>query len=67
MGLVLRDVVVADAQRKVDRVEVFERGRQEREMERDEQRAEDPTGKPIRPGHAGCSNSPSLRLPMRYP
>ena len=34
--LVARDVEVADAERKVDRIEVLERGGQERQVQRDE-------------------------------
>src|SRR6185436_15286367 len=44
--LVLRDVELAHAQREVDRVEVFERRRQEREVRREEQEGERPAGQP---------------------
>ena len=36
MRLVIRDIEVADAEREVDRIEIFERGRQKRQMKRDE-------------------------------
>ena len=40
MRLMARDVEVADAEREVDRVEIFERRRQERQVEREEEQRE---------------------------
>ena len=65
MRLVLGDVEVLDAQREIDGVEILQRRREEREMEREKQCAEDSAGQPLGARHAGRSSSPSLRLPVR--
>ena len=65
MGPVCRDVEVANAEREIDRVDVFERRRQERHVREREDRA------PARPAHAlerhdtGRRRSASFRLPRR--
>ncbi len=58
------DVEVADAEREVDRVDVFERWREERDMrEREDQRQR---GQRARRGHdTGRRRSASFRLPRR--
>ena len=52
MRLVLADVEVPDAERKVDRVDVFECRGKEREMSREEDRRErgQPRAHGVRPG-----------------
>ncbi len=46
MRLVVRDVEVVEAEREIDRVDVFERMREEREVQREEEQREN--------GEAGC-------------
>ena len=41
MRLMLRDVVVADAEREVDGIEIFERGRKKRQVQREEHGGQD--------------------------
>ena len=67
MRLVQRDVVLPDAEGEVDGVQVLQRRRQERQVERDEQRTQDCPGQALCARHAGRSSNPSLRLPVRYP
>ena len=69
MGLVLRDVEVGDAEGEIDRVDVFERRRQEPEVRRDEQERERRKGCAHGQGwnHTSRRRSASFRLPRRYP
>jgi len=66
--LMLRDIEVPQAEREVDRVEIFERGREIRKMEREKEEREqcDARLKGSRSFHqAGRRNNPSFRLPVR--
>ncbi len=69
MGLVLRDVEVGDAEGEIDRVDVFERRRQEPEVRRDEQERERRQGRAHGRdwNHTSRRRSASFRLPRRYP
>ena len=65
VGLMLRDVELPNAEREVDLVEIFERRRKKRQVQREEQPTKNRAGEAMRAGHAGRSSRPSLRLPMR--
>ena len=64
MRLVPRDVVVADAEREVDRVEIFQRDRKGKQVEHEKEQREQPA-RAQRRAHAGRSSSPSFKLPVR--
>jgi hypothetical protein len=69
----LRDIEIAKAEREVDRIEIFERRRQKRQMQRDEGEGERAGPESERvdqrfrsvAASAGCSTSPSFKLPVR--
>src|SRR5262249_10473330 len=69
MRLMLRDVEVPDAQCEVDRIEIFERRREIRQMEdeKNEGEAGNARLRGSRSFHSevGRRNKPSFRLPMR--
>src|SRR5205085_10895636 len=64
MRLVPGDVVIVDAEREVDRVEIFERGWQREEVDGEKRRGEH-AGEAERRLHAWRRSNPSLRLPVR--
>lgn len=63
--LMARDVEMADAESEIDRVDIFERRGQVRQMREDEERGQ--RSRRVARVQAGRSRSPSFRLPVRYP
>ena len=78
MRLMPRDIELTNAQGKVDRVEIFERFREVRQVQREKDRREKDHDRRVKVvsacsagsalnvvDHVGRRNSPSFRLPVR--